>query len=233
MVMRFILSTQFEYVPQGKRFSFIYFGKNSGRNCLHQGPIFLTRFYFKPKKSNHIHYKVWVKLLIYSQTSTVVPLKFGNEKVIHPRPYWACDYLCMLGLRLTHLSKRGPRAQHIVWEVFPAVPLRRVRRLLWNHESYASPVLCEDNLTVTSGVSSQSASNVGSDSMAWHHTLHKYGRRLLDGEVELAPYRFYDDITVRCPRCSRLLERAVVQPWEIFTKMPPMGNISDDLCRGW
>ena len=28
--------------------------------------------------ANYIHYKVWVKLRIHSQTSTVAPLKFGN-----------------------------------------------------------------------------------------------------------------------------------------------------------
>ena len=28
--------------------------------------------------SNYIDYKVWVELLIYSQTSMVAPLKFGN-----------------------------------------------------------------------------------------------------------------------------------------------------------
>ena len=32
--------------------------------------------------SNYIHYKVWVKLLIHSQTPTVQPLKFGNGLVI-------------------------------------------------------------------------------------------------------------------------------------------------------
>ena len=29
-------------------------------------------------------------------------------KAFHPTLYWACDYLSMLGLKLIHVSKRGP-----------------------------------------------------------------------------------------------------------------------------
>ena len=43
-----------------------------------------------------------MKLFVHSQTSTVQPLKF------HPTLYWACGYLSMLGLKLIHVSKRGP-----------------------------------------------------------------------------------------------------------------------------
>ena len=44
-------------------------------------------------------------LLIHSQTA---PLKFGNGWAIWSHIYWACDYLSMLGLKLDHVSKRGP-----------------------------------------------------------------------------------------------------------------------------
>ena len=30
------------------------------------------------------------------------------DKWIHPTLYWKCDYLSMLGLKLNHVSKRGP-----------------------------------------------------------------------------------------------------------------------------
>ena len=52
-----------------------------------------------------------MKLLILFQTSTVAPLKFGNGYVISPHTtlYHGCIYLSMLGLNLTHVSKRCPR----------------------------------------------------------------------------------------------------------------------------
>ena len=30
------------------------------------------------------------------------------DKHVHPTLYWTCDYLSMLGLKLIHVSKRGP-----------------------------------------------------------------------------------------------------------------------------
>ena len=34
----------------------------------------------------------------------------GMDMLFHPRLYWACDCLSMPGLKLNHVSKRGPRA---------------------------------------------------------------------------------------------------------------------------
>ena len=39
--------------------------------------------------SNYIHYKVWVKLLLHSRTSTVQPWKLGTDKKYQPT---ICDY---------------------------------------------------------------------------------------------------------------------------------------------
>ena len=55
------------------------------------------------------------KLLIYSQTSNVQPLNFGNGKVFHPTPYDRCDYLCMLGSKLIHVNKGGP--MNLRWKI--------------------------------------------------------------------------------------------------------------------
>ena len=33
----------------------------------------------------------------------------GMDKLFHPTLYWSCDYLSVLGLKLNHVSKRGPR----------------------------------------------------------------------------------------------------------------------------
>ena len=33
----------------------------------------------------------------------------GTDKQFHPTHYWACDYLSMLGLKLSHVSKMGYR----------------------------------------------------------------------------------------------------------------------------
>ena len=50
-----------------------------------------------------------IKLLVHSHTSMVRPLKFGNGQVITPTLYYTRDYLSMLGLKLNHVCKRGPR----------------------------------------------------------------------------------------------------------------------------
>ena len=54
--------------------------------------------------------KCETKLLIHSQTSTVQPLTFENGKLFHTTRYWACDYWSMLGSKLNHASKSGPRS---------------------------------------------------------------------------------------------------------------------------
>ena len=46
-------------------------------------------------------------LLIHSQTSTVAPLTFENGLIISSHAL--CNYFSMLGLRLNHVSKNGPR----------------------------------------------------------------------------------------------------------------------------
>ena len=46
--------------------------------------------------SNYIHYKEWDEI-------TYPFLNFNGCTL-----YWACDYLSMLGLKLNHVSKRGP-----------------------------------------------------------------------------------------------------------------------------
>ena len=49
-----------------------------------------------------------MKLLIHSQTLTVQPLKLGMDKQFHPTRYYGYNYLSKLGLKLNHVSKRGP-----------------------------------------------------------------------------------------------------------------------------
>ena len=49
-----------------------------------------------------------------SQTWTI----FGMDKLFHPTLTWTCDYISMLGLKLTHVSKRahcGNRGKLIHW----------------------------------------------------------------------------------------------------------------------
>ena len=55
----------------------------------------------------YIHYKKW-DTIIHSQTSKVHRWSLEKDKWFHPTLYWACGYLSMLGLRLIHISKRGP-----------------------------------------------------------------------------------------------------------------------------
>ena len=66
--------------------------------------------------SNYIHYKLWDEitypLLNFNGTS------LGMNKWFHPTFYWACDYLSMLGLKLNHISKRGPKPNELVYCLF-------------------------------------------------------------------------------------------------------------------
>ena len=39
-----------------------------------------------------------------------------NFMRFHPTLYWACDYLSMLGLKVNHVSKRGPLVYHMSWK---------------------------------------------------------------------------------------------------------------------
>ena len=47
-----------------------------------------------------------MKQILHSQTSTVAPLKFGNEKVTHPTFYNGCNYLFILRSNFTHVNNR-------------------------------------------------------------------------------------------------------------------------------
>ena len=54
-----------------------------------------------------------MKLLIHSQTSTIVPLKFGNGYVFfYSTLYNDCNYLSVLGLKLIHVCKRSSCTIH-------------------------------------------------------------------------------------------------------------------------
>ena len=50
-----------------------------------------------------------MKLFIHSQTSAVQPLKLEMDKWFHSTLYNGCNYLSVLGIKLIHVSKRGPR----------------------------------------------------------------------------------------------------------------------------
>ena len=50
-----------------------------------------------------------MKLHIHSQTSTLVSLSLEMDEWFHLTPYNGCNYLSMQGLKLNHISKRGPR----------------------------------------------------------------------------------------------------------------------------
>ena len=51
---------------------------------------------------NHMPVKCMVKILIHSQT-------LGMVKYVHHTLYNGCNYLSMLGLKLSHVCKRGAR----------------------------------------------------------------------------------------------------------------------------
>ena len=56
--------------------------------------------------------KYGMKIPIYSQISTVQPLK-GIDKFLHPTLNWACDYISILGLKLNISVKADPGLKNI------------------------------------------------------------------------------------------------------------------------
>ena len=50
-----------------------------------------------------------MKLLIHSETSMVLWLKFWNGKVLSYKAYLAYDYLSLKGLKLIYFDKSDPR----------------------------------------------------------------------------------------------------------------------------
>ena len=55
-----------------------------------------------------------IELVMHSQTSTGVPLKFGNEEGISSRNLHGYNYLFLVELKLIHVSKRAPGHIHIL-----------------------------------------------------------------------------------------------------------------------
>ena len=49
--------------------------------------------------------RVWDEITYPFQTLAVAPL--GIDKQFHPTHYKVCTFLTMLGLKLTHVSKKG------------------------------------------------------------------------------------------------------------------------------
>ena len=50
-----------------------------------------------------------MKLLLYSQISTVQQIKFGNGSEISFSLYWAHEYLLMLGFKIVYVIEKGLR----------------------------------------------------------------------------------------------------------------------------
>ena len=59
----------------------------------------------RSKISINTHHLMWGEILIHSNISTAHLWSLGMDKWFHPKLYWTCDYLSMLGLELNHISK--------------------------------------------------------------------------------------------------------------------------------
>ena len=57
----------------------------------------------------------------------------GMDMLFHPTPYWACDYLAMLGSKSIHVSKMVPEC-HKMYQIRPKYILN------WNLEILFSPL---------------------------------------------------------------------------------------------
>ena len=56
-----------------------------------------------------------MKLLIHTQTSTVQPLKIGNEYVISSHTLSGMWLLIHAGIKVNHVSKRCPWCLNYIW----------------------------------------------------------------------------------------------------------------------
>ena len=78
--------------------------------------------------------KCGMKVLIHFKSSTVVPLKFGNGKLIPPHPtpwtlYNGCNHLSMLGLKWIHAGKSVPE-----WFILSILLVLHVTHLVLCHD---------------------------------------------------------------------------------------------------
>ena len=66
------------------------------------GSLLLTWFNFNPSMDKIITF------IIKSGMELLIRWNLGKDKLFHPTPYWACNYLSMVKLKLNYVSKRGP-----------------------------------------------------------------------------------------------------------------------------
>ena len=92
----------------------------------------------------HPFYSAGMKLLINSQPLTVSPWRVGKGYAIYPTLYRACNYLSLLGLKLSHLNKSGHYRENIL-------------SLLWNKTLFFSiflPFTMRCHIRLTAGIGS-------------------------------------------------------------------------------
>ena len=61
--------------------------------------------------SDYIHYQMWDEITnpFPNFNGATVEVWEWISNLFYPIFHWSCHYLCMLGLKLTHVSKRGSR----------------------------------------------------------------------------------------------------------------------------
>ena len=82
----------------------------------HQVPLLLTWFNFNPNMDKWLHhYKMWGEIMhqfLNFNDATVEVYEWISNFI--PHLTGTCDYLSMLGLKLIHVSKVGPRILHML-----------------------------------------------------------------------------------------------------------------------
>ena len=75
-----------------------------------RGVFILTRINVNPSMYKWLHqlYSVGWNYKCIPKLQRCNRWSLGTDSWFHPTPHWVCDYLCIRGLNVIHLGKRGP-----------------------------------------------------------------------------------------------------------------------------
>ena len=84
-------------------------------------PLERVHLNFSMDKYPHIQERVWWNYLPIPKLQRLHRWSLGIDKHFHPTLYHGCNYLSMLGFKLNHTSKSGPRSVYLLRRVRPYI----------------------------------------------------------------------------------------------------------------
>ena len=109
--------------------------------CLPQWPILLTWIIFNPSMDiwSHVQSSVGWNYLSIPKLQRWNRWSLGMDKLFHSTRYHGYNYLSMLGFKLIHVSKRGPRYCSGWYITLIIQNSGKFRYLLWDFSSRVKP----------------------------------------------------------------------------------------------